>query len=249
VYQYDAAAGTWIARTDAAIPFFMRRPAFASLRTPSLVLYALFGVFFVLTVLAIVADGYQYANFQRSADGEFVSEATLDGARNFFDVARGFQSLSILAIVPFFIWFTRRATCNVRSLGAAKPEFSAGWAVGWWFIPFANWVQPLRVWNQAWRASDPALPLEESDAWRSSKLTPWIPAWWLAYMVVSTLWSVSVNALTNENLSDRDIAGLSAFSLLADVALAGAGILAVVVIAKLTRRQERANARFDLSAT
>jgi hypothetical protein len=50
---------------------------------------------------------------------------------------------SILTGIAWFIWL-HRAVANARSLGvdtAATP----GWAVGWWFIPFANLVKPYQI--------------------------------------------------------------------------------------------------------
>jgi hypothetical protein len=49
----------------------------------------------------------------------------------------------ILTGIAWFIWL-HRAVANARSLGvdtAATP----GWAVGWWFVPFANLVKPYRI--------------------------------------------------------------------------------------------------------
>jgi hypothetical protein len=50
---------------------------------------------------------------------------------------------SILTGIAWFMWL-HRAVTNARSLGvdtAATP----GWAVGWWFIPFANLVKPYQI--------------------------------------------------------------------------------------------------------
>ena len=248
LYQYDPAGLQWIVRNDAAIPYFMRRPAFASLRTPALVLYGLFALFVAFSVVAGISDGYQFSTFQDFADGKAVAQSELDGARAFWDLARVLQSFAILSIVPVFIWWTRRATCNVRALGAEKPEFSPAWAIAWWFIPFAMWVQPGRVLNQAWRASDPTLPTEESSAWRKAKLTAWLPIWWVSYWLISTAWSFPINLLDTEDLTASEIAGISIFALVFDILMAVLAVGTVLVVRALTRRQERANERFEASA-
>jgi hypothetical protein len=248
VYRYDAAVAQWVAQPPASVPYFMRRPLFTSLRTPSLILYALFALFGLCTILAVVSDVYQYTTFQRSADGESVALTKLEGARDFFDVAHGLQSLFILAIPGVFIWWTRRATCNVRALGAERPEFSPGWAIGWWFIPFANWVQPLRVVNQAWRASDPALPASEGDHWRQGKLSPLVPIWWVAYLAGNFTWGIPISLIDDDSRSQSELPELSLFAMATDVWLAVAAGLAVIVVAQLTARQDRANRKFDLAA-
>jgi uncharacterized BrkB/YihY/UPF0761 family membrane protein len=45
---------------------------------------------------------------------------------------------SILTGLAWFIWL-HRAVANARSLGVPT-ECTPGWAVGWWFVPFANLV-------------------------------------------------------------------------------------------------------------
>ncbi len=52
--------------------------------------------------------------------------------------------LRLATIVLFLIWIYR-AFGNLSVLKARNLEFSPGWAVGWWFIPFANLVKPFQV--------------------------------------------------------------------------------------------------------
>ena len=58
------------------------------------------------------------------------------------DVLRVLSALGQLAIFPFLItlyciWIHGSAV-NARRLGAGGLDVSPGWAVGWYFIPFAN---------------------------------------------------------------------------------------------------------------
>jgi hypothetical protein len=50
---------------------------------------------------------------------------------------------SILTGIAWFVWL-HRAVANAQSLGV-QTESTPGWAVGWWFIPFANLVKPYRI--------------------------------------------------------------------------------------------------------
>src|SRR3954469_21689020 len=60
----------------------------------------------------------------------------------------------VLAGIFFFIWLNR-AHKNLSALRAEHLEFSSGWAVGWWFVPFANLVKPFQVVREIWCESDP----------------------------------------------------------------------------------------------
>jgi hypothetical protein len=225
----------------------MRRPRFTSLKAPAICLYVLFAVFIATCAVAIAADMDQISLFNDIEAGEPVSLERVLDSDDFYGVAKGFQAGVILAIAPFFIWWTRRATCNVRALGAQYPDFSPGWAVGWWFVPFANWAQPLRVLNQAWRASDDTLPVEESNAWEYVSVTPLLLIWWLGYTIGSPIWNLAVGT-RDDTGSPSAMADATTFVLVADVIIAGAAGLAIAVVALLTVRQDRANRRFDVAA-
>ena len=49
----------------------------------------------------------------------------------------------IIMSILFLMWF-RRAYYNLHQL-KNNLSYTDGWAVGSWFIPFANWVLPYRI--------------------------------------------------------------------------------------------------------
>src|SRR5260221_38840 len=63
-------------------------------------------------------------------------------------------SVYVVAAVIFLIWLNR-ANKNLAALKPQYVEFTSGWAVGWWFIPFANLVKPFQVVREVWCESDP----------------------------------------------------------------------------------------------
>ncbi|MSP62794.1 MAG: DUF4328 domain-containing protein [Myxococcales bacterium] len=73
---------------------------------------------------------------------------------------RGTAALESLAafasFIVFLVWL-HRACAGARSeLGAIMP-YSPGWAVGWFFVPFANLVMPYKVMRALKQASDPSV--------------------------------------------------------------------------------------------
>jgi len=81
------------------------------------------------------------------------------------DFTRPFLQLDVLfslvVMILFLVWIHRVST-NLQALSGEKLEFTPGWAVGWFFVPFANLVQPYRVLRDLWRVShrgkhDPAV--------------------------------------------------------------------------------------------
>lgn len=55
--------------------------------------------------------------------------------------------LIITTIVVFLVWESR-AHKNLRALGVANTEYSTKWAIGSWFVPFANLVAPFRAMHE-----------------------------------------------------------------------------------------------------
>ena len=94
--------------------------------------------------------------------------------------------LQVLSMVLSFVFvgmWIYRAAWNVRSLaGARRLDFTPGWSVGWYFIPFANLWKPYQAMKEIWRAS--ARP-DNPDAAPTSF---WLPLWWflwIAFNIVS----------------------------------------------------------------
>lgn len=76
----------------------------------------------------------------------------------------------IAAAVLVIVW-CYRARKNLDAFPGAAPSLGPGWAVGGWFVPFANLVIPYRVVAQIARAS----------LWRSR--TPrYVMLWWAAWL-------------------------------------------------------------------
>ncbi|MFD8478493.1 DUF4328 domain-containing protein [Kitasatospora sp. NPDC059673] len=142
-------------------------------------------------------------------------------------VAGGTRSALFLALAPlliglflgtcvvFLLWF-RRCRLNVDRFGPGTQKYSAGWAVGGWFVPLAMWWIPRRIALDIWRATAPT-----GKTWL-------INAWWAAWLAktLGALWVNRLNANSN---------GYSAFDVVAGLAAAA---LAILVIQQITSAQE-----------
>jgi hypothetical protein len=65
----------------------------------------------------------------------------------------GCAGLVELAVIITFLWWVYRANGNLRALSGMTLDFTPGWAVGWFFVPFANLVVPYRVVRELWVCS------------------------------------------------------------------------------------------------
>lgn len=127
------------------------------------------------------------------------------------------------AAITFLMWL-HRCYRNLPALGATELRFSPRWAVGWWFVPLANFVQPVRVVIEVWQASNAAQG-QNTRAGRARLGTPlriWL--WW-------GLWVGSIVVLLLPGATTNP-------ALLAEIGTEfGAGAIAITIIRAITRFQ------------
>ena len=84
--------------------------------------------------------------------------------------------VSWAAIIVWLIW-QHQATANLWARGYAGLKTKPGWAVGWWFIPFANLAMPLVSMLELDRRSTP-----DGTPRRAGGALGW---WWAAWLASS----------------------------------------------------------------
>ena len=179
-----AGGGVWLivrARTPAGLLHEggFRDPARLTAWT-NWMLYALLS----LAVVALISDAVEFGLLQSFARGAYDSRDTALAAAQASDTRQ--QVIGITQFVTFFVsgvfilkWIYR-ANLNAHRLGAQGMEFSPGWSIGWYFIPFANLFQPFRAMKEIWRAS------QNPVDWRSGS-TPALLGWWWFVWIVSNI--------------------------------------------------------------
>jgi|GEM_PF-1616307 len=88
---------------------------------------------------------------------------------------------SVVIQILLLIWIYRSVR-NLLALGIQGMRYSPGWAVGWFFIPFANLIVPPLVLTEIWKASSPAA---RPGDWRRGSLNLFVPLWWLCLLGMS----------------------------------------------------------------
>jgi hypothetical protein len=147
----------------------------------------------------------------------------------------------ILAAVFFLIWLNR-AYKNLEALRAEYLEFSSGWAVGWWFVPFANLIKPFQVVREVWSESDPEATEEYSFLSTSLHKAPtYMVIWWIAWIVMNALANVSGRLATYESRESIVLSGY--LEIVAGTVAVAAGILARMVVRDITKRQKGRSTR------
>lgn len=65
--------------------------------------------------------------------------------------------IGVATVIVFLIWLYRSHK-NLYALRPTALNFSPGWAVGWWFVPFLAFYKPFQVVREVWWESDPEIP-------------------------------------------------------------------------------------------
>lgn len=92
----------------------------------------------------------------------------------------GFMTLGIMvvyfvSVVIVSMWIYR-AHANVRDAGYST-DYTPAWAIGWFFIPFANLFKPLDAMGSLWYASGGGDDDGESERPKSRKMYVWWATW------------------------------------------------------------------------
>lgn len=140
----------------------------------------------LLIVMLWICLGSEVANLL----GDFAEMALLSGPfteaqAEANDVRQGLLGLSYIIVfvvtaIAFLKW-VYRANLNSRGFGAEDMRFSPGWSVGYYFIPFLNFVRPYQSMKEIWQVS-----LNPID-WKSVEGSPLLGWWWGLWLVSGLL--------------------------------------------------------------
>ena len=125
----------------------------------------------------------------------------------------------IASVVAFLAWFSRMVE-NVPPLTGWVPRRTPRAAIGWWFVPIANFWIPFTIARESLRRLDPG-----SRSW-AARL---VPAWWWLYLIGDAVSRVS-GQLSRQMETLDEIRGVIAVSLAATVMVTVAGGCLIVVI-------------------
>lgn len=135
-----------------------------------------------------------------------------------------------IAVFVLLIIFLFRAVKNTELWNTAKERWTPGWAIGGWFIPFANLVIPFLVVRETWSRSDPA-SVNRNDGGSSTTL---VLGWWLLFILgyIAIQIDPGDDPPTIDQIRLRDGFGIGGCLL-----LAGSSVLLILLVRRLAKWQ------------
>lgn len=161
--------------------------------------------------------------------------AVTDGVADSFEpylIAYGLAAIAYIAslivnLILFLMW-VHRTNSNAQTLSAGM-DVRPGWAVGWFFIPFASLYKPFQGLDQTWRVSiDPS-------RWRALD-TPSLLRWWWGFHLISNIGG-SLSNIVGKSQSATEQSASTVIMLISFAASFTASALAIRMIRRLTAAQ------------
>jgi Domain of unknown function (DUF4328) len=141
------------------------------------------------------------------------------------------STLAFIATVIVYLIWLHRAYTNLRALDSGFiGKFTPGWAVGWWFIPFANLVMPYQAMSELYvnSVSAPA----NAAGYSARPSAGIIGGWWAAFILRGLFSYVGQSAHTLSDLESTMYANA-----VSCVIAMLAGILCMVIVRRIERGQ------------
>ncbi|HEY7515377.1 MAG TPA: DUF4328 domain-containing protein [Vicinamibacteria bacterium] len=116
----------------------------------------------------------------------------------------------VLRTVLFCVWI-HHAHRNAGALGSRGMEFTPGWAVGWFFVPFANLYKPYQAVRETYLASDPDVDENDDRAmlswhWSQRPVPVQMKLWWGTWILMNLLANVEFRASFRDDPTSRVVA-------------------------------------------
>lgn len=223
-------AGSGTAVPPPLMPPRQDAPRFSFAKDPTTLTVFVKTMLWVHLGLAIVSMLSDFAQLSLARGGIITPEAAESNDTRQQMIAIVFLAAYIATAIGFLKWI-RRANINSRAFGATGMEFTPGWSIGYYFIPFINLVRPYQAMKEIWKVS--ADPVE----WKNQKGSALLGWWWTLWLLSGFLGQMSFRLSTRvdspSSLETATIASIA--SAMVDIPLC---VVAVTLISTIYRRQK-----------
>ena len=157
-------------------------------------------------------------------------------------VLLAFQGLLYLTTAVFLMTFLYRAHENLPALGTSKNslQYSSGWMVGSFFVPFVSLVVPYRAVKELWQCSLPVPELYPGVSGYLPDPPAFFAIWWFCWILAN----IGNNVLFRiDDKSDVPLPWLSAVVNVFEIA---AAVCLILIVRSIDQRQAEGKAVLGL---
>jgi hypothetical protein len=131
------------------------------------------------------------------------------------------QFIAFVLTAVFYCMWIYRASSVARRLSPDLIRYAPGWAVGWYFIPFANLVMPFLVMREIWQVARQPEPASDMP----------VALWWGLYVVsglISSAGSIAGSDLIKAHMAQAVLQCISVVFMIVS------GILCLRIVRQVT---------------
>lgn len=189
----------------------------------------------IASVLSIVATYRDIQLLEALQSGRTPSSETVESVEAMFAASGlALAATFLFAAITFCIWIHRASRC-VEESRVGPMRFSAGWAVGWWFVPIMNLFRPYQVIAELWRATGDSVHLRDWTRDGVSALLGW---WWGIYIASGVVAGIGGSLDPTVAPTLDEAATYEWIWIAGDLVAIIAAILAIAVVRGLSARIE-----------
>jgi hypothetical protein len=182
----------------------------------------------VSVFVAVVSFGLEWRAHELLGRVERIGDVD-QSTLNSVDIQLGLVGLAQIGLligtaITFLTW-VYRAHKNLDSLGVRTLEFTHGWAVGSWFVPFLNLFRPKKVMDEIWHGSG---TLGNAAI---------IPVWWGCWIFSGIVTRLST-ASSRVSPDPGTLANGFLMMMVADVLMVVAGVAAIRMTRSIQAAQD-----------
>lgn len=211
-----------------------RSESYNSGKSLGFVLQVIFAVLILFALVNILASAFMLISPDSSID--LGDGDRLDVALLIIGLVAIAEIVVRLACIVIFLVWLYRVFGNLPLIGARNLEFSPGWAIGWWFVPFLNLVKPYQVVKELYVESKIAKDISTGES--SSDSSENVGLWWATFIVAGIVLRVSDAMFDGTN--DQPSQYFPVAYLVGHIIFAVAAWFAIVIVRNVNQWQELA---------
>lgn len=155
------------------------------------------------SVTSVIVDMIVFDFINDLMNGRTVSQNTTQQIDAWERLNSLFFFIAYFASAILVLKWIYRANYNARQLGAGNMQFSSGWSIGWYFIPFANLWKPYQAMKEIWKTS------ANPSSWTNEKTPALLGWWWFLWIVTSIFGNIQFRMSHKEQQSLDYLSGLA----------------------------------------
>jgi Domain of unknown function (DUF4328) len=168
----------------------------------------------------------------RGLGGRFTGQ-TLESHWAQVEAARRVHGVVWVVTAVLFLAWLRRVYGNVVMAGSARIRLSPWAIVGTFLLPGVNLVWPFLVLRELWSASD----FNARAGFEPRPTPPWL-VWWWGLFVIATVLDPGFWRLLEDTPSRFGVGGSTGLLIVAQLAEIAAAVLGIIVVRRISQRQE-----------